>query len=62
MYFTPVGWVDTTMAPRIARIDMRPAAGHAGAFRSASVVLTLAGIAAKCQPGAAADDPHRCPP
>ena len=62
VYFTPVGWVDTTMAPRIARIDMRPAAGHAGAFRSASVVLTLAGIAAKCQPGAGADDPHRCPP
>jgi len=62
VYFTPVGWVDTTMAPRIARIDMHPSASHAGEFRSASVVLTLAGIATKCQPSAADSDPHRCPP
>lgn len=62
VYFTPVGWVDTTISPRIARIDMRPAERHGGEFRSASVVLTLAGIATKCHPGGDTADPHRCPP
>jgi len=62
VYFTPVGWVDTAISPRIARIDLEPAEDHAGDFRSAAVVLTLAGIATKCQPEAAASDPHRCPP
>jgi len=62
VYFTPVGWVDTTVSPRIARIDLEPAAGHAESFRAAAVVLTLAGIATKCQPDAASSDPHRCPP
>ena len=60
VYFTPLGWVDTTVSPYIARIDMEPADDHAGAFPAAAVVLTLAGIAAKCQPGAS--DAHRCPP
>jgi len=62
VYFTPVGWVDTTVAPYIARIDMEPAEDHAGDFPAASVVLTLAGIATKCRPDAGDDDPRRCPP
>lgn len=62
VYFTPVGWVDTTVSPRIARIDLEPAEGRAGDFPASAVVLTLAGIATKCQPDAADDDPHRCPP
>ena len=62
VYFTPVGWVDTTVSPRIARIDMEPAENHAGDFPASAVVLTLAGIATKCQPDAGDSDPHRCPP
>ncbi|MDN4060146.1 type II secretion system protein [Massilia sp. YIM B02769] len=62
VYFTPVGWVDTTVTPRIARMDMEPAEDHVGDFPAAAVVLTLAGIATKCQPDADDGDPHRCPP
>jgi len=62
VYFTPVGWVDATVAPRIERIDLEPASGHEGDFTPAAVVLTLAGIAAKCQPDALETDPRRCPP
>ena len=62
VYFTPVGWVDTGVSPRIARIDLEPAEDHAGAFPASAVVLTLAGIATKCQPDADDSNPHRCPP
>ena len=62
VYFTPVGWVDTSVAPRVSRIDLEPAAGHEDDFAPAAVVLTLAGIATKCRPDALDTDPRRCPP
>jgi type IV fimbrial biogenesis protein FimT len=62
VYFTPVGWVDPAVAPRVERIDLEPASGREDDFRAAAVVLTLAGIATKCQPDAPDTDPHRCPP
>lgn len=62
VYFTPVGWVDTTVSPRVERIDLEPAAAHEGEFTPAAVVLSLAGIAARCQPDAPDTDPRRCPP
>lgn len=62
VYFTPVGWVDTTVAPRLERIDLEPATAHEGDFTPAAVVLGLAGIAARCQPDAPQTDPRRCPP
>jgi type IV fimbrial biogenesis protein FimT len=46
----------------LRRIDLAPAAGHAGAFPNTSVVLTLAGRATKCDPGVAASDSRACPP
>lgn len=60
VYFTPLGWVDTRIEPRMTRIDLAPVAG-ATPFRAASVVLTLGGIAAKCDPDAVANDSRRCP-
>jgi type IV fimbrial biogenesis protein FimT len=62
VYFTSLGWVDTNFSPRLARIGLAPAAGHAGAFPASAVVLTLAGIASKCDPNAASHDSRRCPP
>ena len=62
VYFTSLGWVDTKISPRLARIGLAPAAGHAGAFPPSAVVLTLAGIASKCDPNATAQDSRRCPP
>lgn len=62
VYFTPVGWVDTTVSPRIERIDLNPGEASQDDFAPSAVVLTLAGIAAKCQPDAPDTDPHRCPP
>ena len=62
VYFTSLGWVDTNFTPRLTRIGLAPAAGHEGAFPASAVVLTLAGIASKCDPNAAARDSRRCPP
>lgn len=60
VYFTPLGWVDTRIEPRLMRIDLAPASA-AAPFPAASVVLTLAGVASRCDPNAAANDSRRCP-
>lgn len=62
IYFTSLGWVDTSFSPRLARIDMAPAAGRAGAFPTTAVAVTLAGVAVKCSPTAPAHDSRACPP
>ena len=61
VYFTPLGWVDTRIEPRLMRIDLDPVDQDDATFAPASVVLTLAGVAAKCDPNVAADDSRRCP-
>lgn len=63
VYFTQLGWVDTRVETRMMRIDVAPAssAGGVGGFRATSVVLTLGGVAASCNPAAAAGDSRRCP-
>lgn len=61
VYFTPLGWVDTRVEARMMRIDLDPVDGDETPFRRASVVLTLAGVAASCDPEAAPDDSRRCP-
>jgi len=61
VYFTPLGWVDSRIEARLMRIDLESADAEAAPFPAASVVLTLAGIATRCDPGAAADDSRGCP-
>ncbi|QJE02151.1 prepilin-type N-terminal cleavage/methylation domain-containing protein [Massilia forsythiae] len=60
--FTPLGWVDTRVAPRIARLTLAPARKRSGAFPRSAVALTLAGVAGICDPDAAAHAAKGCPP
>jgi type IV fimbrial biogenesis protein FimT len=62
VYFTPLGWVDPAIGPRLERIDFTPAGKQAGAAPVTAVVLTMAGNAIRCKPQVAANDPQRCPP
>lgn len=62
VYFTPLGWVDARVAPRLASITIAPAARRQGAFPRTAVVLTLGGIAAVCNPDAADHTARKCPP
>jgi type IV fimbrial biogenesis protein FimT len=61
VYFTPLGWVDTSVGTRMMRVDLAAAGGDGAVFPSTSIVLTLAGVAAKCHPAAPAGDSRRCP-
>jgi type IV fimbrial biogenesis protein FimT len=61
VYFTPLGWVDTRIEPRLMRIDLEPVEDEDATFAPSSVVLTLAGVATRCDPHAADDDSRRCP-
>lgn len=61
VHFTPLGWVDTRIGQRMMRIDLAPAVGATDQFPPASVVLTLAGVAARCDPDAVDNDSRRCP-
>jgi type IV fimbrial biogenesis protein FimT len=62
VYFTPLGWINANVDPRVTRIDLAPALGRQGAFRPLAVVVTLAGTASICDPGVAAHDSRGCPP
>lgn len=64
VYFTPMGWVDGAIAPRVTEVRLAPAAGKESEFRPSAVMLTLAGVATTCDPAlgpAATGDSRRCP-
>lgn len=60
IYFTPVGWVDAGVNPRLERLTV--ASTRAGRFADAALAVGLAGLASKCEPAAPAGDSRRCPP
>ena len=60
IYFTPLGWVDQTVNPRLSRLTLTPV--KTGSFPSAALVVTLAGLTTKCDPTVTAGDSRLCPP
>jgi type IV fimbrial biogenesis protein FimT len=62
VYFTPLGWVNPAIAPRLERLDLVPTTKMRGKAPASALVLTLAGIATRCKPDVAATDSQRCPP
>jgi type IV fimbrial biogenesis protein FimT len=62
VYFTPLGWVDGRVTPRISRITLAPSARRGGAFAPMAVALTLGGVATICNPNPADGSPRKCPP
>lgn len=50
VYFTPLGWVDGTIAPVLKQITLAPGVGRTGDFPTTAVKLTLAGAVFKCDP------------
>ena len=62
VYFTPMGWVDTRFAERMTQLRLDPASRYSTEVPSVALVLTLAGMATKCQPSLPASDSRACPP
>ena len=60
VYFTPLGWVDTTVASRLEQLKLDPVV--ADAFPASAVFVTLAGVVTKCNPAVASTDSRSCPP
>ncbi len=62
IYFTSLGWVDTTIDNRLTRIRLDPATRFAKEIPVVAVAVTLAGTATKCNPTLSAPDSRACPP
>ena len=62
IYFNQLGWVDGTVTPRVASMDLAPALTRPGAFKPIAVVVPLSGIAVICDRSAPAHDVRGCPP
>ena len=62
VYYTPIGWVDTRFAQRLTSLRLNPAAQYATEVPAVALVITLAGMASKCDPHAPANDTRACPP
>jgi type IV fimbrial biogenesis protein FimT len=63
VYFTPLGWVDSSITTPLSKIIFQPAASYGTSIRASAVVVTLAGAALKCDPSPtlAAGDSRACP-
>lgn len=62
IYYTPLGWVDTAYAARLTRLRLDPATQYAQDVPVVALVVTLAGMATKCDPTLPATDSRACPP
>lgn len=62
IYFTSLGWVDTTVNGRVQRITLAPSLARGGAFATNALAISLAGMVSKCDPTVAAHDSRGCPP
>ncbi|MDC8759986.1 pilus assembly FimT family protein [Janthinobacterium fluminis] len=62
IYFTALGWVDTTFPQRLTQIRFDPTPAYAANLRASAVTVNLAGTAAKCDPLVAVTDSRACPP
>jgi type IV fimbrial biogenesis protein FimT len=62
VYYTELGWVDTTVDDRINRIVLDPAAKFKDELPTVALVISLAGMAVKCDPTKSTSDSRGCPP
>ncbi len=62
VYYTPMGWVDTSVDNRLTRLRFDPNTRYAQEVPVAAVAVSLAGMPSKCDPTKAAGDSRACPP
>nr|WP_315212758.1 prepilin-type N-terminal cleavage/methylation domain-containing protein [uncultured Duganella sp.] len=62
VYYTPLGWVDPRFAARLASLRLDPSAAFADEVQPVALVVTLAGMATKCNPALPDTDNRSCPP
>lgn len=62
VYFTSLGWVDTTVPTRLTRLTLQPVPGTDYTYAPSALAITLSGMVSKCNPDVAASDSRGCPP
>lgn len=62
VYYTALGWVDTTYGERLTQLRLDPGSRHAGEVPVVALNITLAGTVAKCDPTLDGADSRACPP
>jgi type IV fimbrial biogenesis protein FimT len=62
VYYTAVGWVDTRIAGNLTQLRLDPAARYGKDVPTVALVVTLGGIASKCDPTLPSTDNRACPP
>ena len=62
VYFTALGWVDSTVPNNVTQLRFDPTEGYAHDVPPAAVAITLGGMASKCNPTLPASDSRACPP
>ncbi|MEV4778021.1 pilus assembly FimT family protein [Burkholderia sp. LMU1-1-1.1] len=62
VYYTPLGWVDPLFAGRLNSLRLDPSTAFADEVPPVALVVTLAGMATKCNPTLPDTDNRGCPP
>lgn len=62
VYYTATGWVDTTFGSNLTQLRLDPSTQYASQVPVVALVVTLAGMATKCDPTLPATDNRACPP
>ncbi|MRW90800.1 prepilin-type N-terminal cleavage/methylation domain-containing protein [Duganella sp. FT80W] len=62
IYYTALGWVNTTYDERLTQLRLDPAAKYAAEVPVVALNITLAGLVAKCNPTLPSTDNRACPP
>jgi type IV fimbrial biogenesis protein FimT len=62
VYFTEVGWVDTSDPDRLRRIRLNPDSRYQNDVPTVALAISLAGMASKCDPTKTGTDSRACPP
>lgn len=61
VYFTPLGWVDTTVPARVSTLTLDAVPGTGYEFAPSAIAVTLSGMATKCRPDVPEHDSRGCP-
>lgn len=62
VYYTALGWVNTTFSERLTQLRLDPSSRYAGEVRPVALNIALAGMATKCDPTVTSPDSRACPP
>ena len=62
VYYTPLGWVDPLVAGRVNSLRLDASTAYAAEVPPVALVVTLAGMATKCNPTLPDTDNRGCPP